>query len=135
MPDEAVLDTGVIVAIYFKEEGSMRAKKVAMEHRPITVDLAFAEAGNAAWKRVAVFGKDKGVIWASLSRCFEYISSCTLIQASELADAAFSVAIEDQIAFYDALFVAASELKQVPLYTLDKKLYEKIEGKRDVRYV
>jgi predicted nucleic acid-binding protein len=135
MPDEAILDTGVIVAIYFKEEGSIRAKKVAMEHHPITVDWAFAEAGNAAWKRVAIFGKDKDATWASLSKCFEYINSCDLLAASELASVAFQIAVEDKIAFYDALFVAASELKQVPLYTLDKKLYEMVKGKRNVRMV
>jgi hypothetical protein len=38
MPDEVVLDTGVTEAIYFKEEGSIRAKKVALGHHPIAVD-------------------------------------------------------------------------------------------------
>ncbi|NTV27571.1 MAG: type II toxin-antitoxin system VapC family toxin, partial [Methanothrix sp.] len=59
MLDKAILDTGVIVAIYFEEDASERAVEVASEHSPITVDLAVAEVGNAAWKRVALFGEGK----------------------------------------------------------------------------
>ena len=51
MRDRAVLDTGVIVAIYFDEDASERAVEVASKHSPITLDLAVAEVGNAAWKR------------------------------------------------------------------------------------
>lgn len=59
MPDRVVLGTGVIFAVYFKEGASSRAKKAAMENDPITVDLAFAEADNAAWKRIMSFGEDR----------------------------------------------------------------------------
>ena len=43
MPDRVVLDTGIIFTVYFKEGASSRAKKVAAENDPITVDLAAAE--------------------------------------------------------------------------------------------
>ena len=65
MRDRAVLDTGVIVAIYFDEDASERAVEVASKHSPITLDLAVAEVGNAAWKRVAFFGESKDATWKS----------------------------------------------------------------------
>ena len=43
MPGRVVLDTGVIFAVYFKEEASGRAKKIAAENDPITIDPAFSE--------------------------------------------------------------------------------------------
>lgn len=135
MPDRVVLDTGVIFAIYFKEEASSRAKKAAVENDPITVDLAFAEAGNAAWKRVMLFGEDRDANRNSLRGCIEYIKSCTILRSSDLADLAFEISLEDKTTFYDSLFLAAAEKEQVPLLTLDKKLYEKVKLNRNVQMV
>jgi predicted nucleic acid-binding protein len=135
MQDRAVLDTGVIVAVYFKEKASSSAKRVAMEHSPVTVDLAFAEVGNAAWKRVVLFGEDRNASQESLIRCLEYIRSCTVLPSADLAGLAFEIAVEDRVTFYDALFLAAAEQWKLPLYTLDKKLYEKVKEKRNVQMV
>lgn len=135
MPDRVVLDTGVIFAIYFKEEASSRAKKVAAENNPITVDLAFAEAGNAAWKRITLFGEDRDANRDALQKCIDYIGSCTLLRSSDLVDLAFEISMEDRTTFYDSLFLAAAEKEQVPLLTLDKKLYEKAKLNRDVQMV
>lgn len=135
MPDRVVLDTGIIFAIYFKEEASSRAKKVAAENDPITIDLAFAEAGNAAWKRIVLFGEDRGASQDSLSKCIEYIKSCTILRSSDLTDLAFKIAVENKTTFYDSLFLAAAEKEQVSLLTLDKKLYDKVEANKDVRLI
>jgi predicted nucleic acid-binding protein len=40
MRDRAVLDSGVIFALYFEEDASLRAEKAANEYSPITLDLA-----------------------------------------------------------------------------------------------
>jgi predicted nucleic acid-binding protein len=135
MRDRAVLDTGVIVAIYFDEDASERAENVAAKHSPITLDLAVAEVGNAAWKRVALFGESKDATWKSLSKCLEFIKSCAQISSSELAEKAYEISVENEMTFYDSLFLAAAEKECVPLYTLDKKMYEKVKAKRDVQMV
>jgi len=135
MRDRAVLDTGVIVAIYFDEDASERAVEVASKHSPITLDLAVAEVGNAAWKRVAFFGESKDVTWKSLYKCLEFIKSCSQISSFELAELAYEISVENKTTFYDSLFLAASEKERVPLYTLDKKMYEKVKAKRDVQMV
>jgi len=135
MRDRAVLDTGVIVAIYFDEDASERAVEVASKHSPITLDLAVAEVGNAAWKRVAFFGESKDATWKSLYKCLEFIKSCSQISSFELAELAYEISVENKTTFYDSLFLAAAEKEGVPLYTLDKKMYEKVKAKRDVQMV
>ena len=55
MRDRAVLDSGVIFALYFEVDASEMAVRAANEYSPITLDLAVAEVGNSAWKRVAFF--------------------------------------------------------------------------------
>ncbi|MGA9097739.1 MAG: type II toxin-antitoxin system VapC family toxin [Methanotrichaceae archaeon] len=135
MPDRVVLDTGIIFAVYFKEEASSRAKKVAAENDPITVDLAFAEAGNAAWKRVVLFGEDRDASQESLSKCIDYIKSCTILRSSDLTDLAFKIAVENKTTFYDSLFLAAAEIEKVPLLTLDKKLFDKVKANKDIRLI
>jgi len=50
MPDNVVLDSSVIAAIFFKEKASERAEKVAEKYRLITVDVAVPEVANVAWK-------------------------------------------------------------------------------------
>lgn len=135
MPDRVVFDIGIIFAVYFKEEASSRAKKIAAENDPITVDLAFAEAGKAAWKRVVLFGEDIDASRDSLCKCIDYIKSCTIVRSSDLADLAFKIAIENKTTFYDSLFLAAAEEEQVPLMTLDKKLYDKVKANEDVRLI
>ena len=47
MPDECVLDSSVIAAIFFREAGSTRAVE-AVENRDLfTVDLALAEVAQS----------------------------------------------------------------------------------------
>jgi len=123
MRDRAVLDSGVIFAIYFEEDASERAVKAASEYSPITLDLAVAEVGNAAWKRVAFFQENKDVAALSLSKCLLFIKSCILIDSSHLAELAYQIALANKITFYDSLFLAAADREGLPLLTLDKKMY------------
>jgi predicted nucleic acid-binding protein len=46
MPDRVILDSSVIAAIFFKEESSERAERVAENYRLTTVDLAIAAASE-----------------------------------------------------------------------------------------
>jgi predicted nucleic acid-binding protein len=52
-----------------------------------------------------------------------------------LAELAYEISVENKITFYDSLFLAAAEKEKVPLYTLDKKLYDKVKTKIDVRMI
>jgi predicted nucleic acid-binding protein len=49
---------------------------------------------------------------------------------------AFEIAVEENISFYDSLFLAVSKKEMAPLLTLDKKLHERaLKAKRDVLLV
>jgi len=136
MRDEAVLDSSVIAAIFFLEEASARALDRASECEPVTLDLAVPEVGNVAWKRVSFSGEDKGGALDALRDCLEFVrETCTLLESADLLEGAFEIAVQDKVSFYDSLFLAAAEIERIPLLTLDKKLYERVKEKRDLRLV
>jgi predicted nucleic acid-binding protein len=133
MRDRAVLDSGVIFALYFEEDASERAVRAANEYSPITLDLAVAEVGNAAWKRVAFFKENKDATLLSLSKCLLFIKSCTIMNSSDLAGSAYEIALENKTTFYDSLFLAAAQQGNVPLLTLDKKMYVAAKAKNNIQ--
>jgi predicted nucleic acid-binding protein len=55
--------------------------------------------------------------------------------AVEMIREAYWIAVEDRIAFYDSLFLAASEKENAPLLTMDRKLYERAKQKRNVQMI
>ncbi len=137
MPDSVILDSSVIAAIFlFSDDEDNAAENAITNKRLITLDLSMAEVGNVAWKRVIHFQEDKEMMQTALRNCLGFISeACVVVKALDLANEAYNIAVEDKIAFYDSLFLAAAEREQVPLLTMDKKLYEKSKGDRNVRLV
>lgn len=135
MPDRVVLDSSIIAAIFLQDDDdSKRARTMIRSYDRITLDTAIAEIGNVAWKKTVLFGEDRTEMLSGLQDGINFIiGMCTMLKASDLADDAYAVAVKSKIAFYDALFLAAAEKEQVPLLTLDKKLYAKAKSDRDVR--
>ncbi len=128
-----ILDSGVIAAIFFKEEASEKAEKAAENYSLITIDLAFVEVANVAWKRVVFFRESEKIILKGFKNSSDFINSaCRVIFSRELLDDAFKIAVLDKITIYDSLFVAASEREKVPLLTTDGKLYEKLKKSRNI---
>ncbi|MGC1120462.1 MAG: type II toxin-antitoxin system VapC family toxin [Candidatus Methanofastidiosia archaeon] len=136
MPDRVVLDSSVIAAVFFREDGSERAEKDMWKYGLITIDVALSEIANVAWKRVVFFGEPCEITLRALKRCADFVLNvCEVITSHELLETGFGIAVEDKIAVYDALFVAASEREKASLLTLDRKLYETLRGKRDIKLV
>ena len=133
MPDEVILDSSVVAAMFFKEDASIRALDAAAKSDLITLDLAIAEVGNVAWKQVVLCGADKDQTLVAFKKCQSFIfQACELVRAEELTIKAYDIAVETRTAFYDSLFLAAAEARQVPLLTLDRKLYEMARLTRNV---
>lgn len=136
MPGKIALDSSVIAAMFFKEEASDRALKAATESDLVTLDLAFAEVGNVAWKKVVLLGADKELTKKALLKCMSFIfGACDVVRFQDLAVNAYEISIETKATFYDSLFLALAENVQVPLLTLDRKMYEKAKGKVDVKRI
>lgn len=136
MPDNVILDSSVIAALFFRDIASEKASDAIAEKDLMALDLSMAEVGNVAWKRAAHFQEDSELTRSALQECMGFIrEACTLIRASDLICEAYEIAVEDKIAFYDSLFVAACEKENAPLLTLDRKLYEMVREKRNVQLI
>jgi predicted nucleic acid-binding protein len=136
MPDEVVLDSSLIAAMFFKEDASMRAQDAAAKSDLITLDLAIAEVGNVAWKQVVLCGADKDQTLVAFNMCQSFISeACELVRAEDLTIRAYNISVETRTAFNDSLFLAAADARQVPLLTLDRKLYEMARSTRNVQLI
>jgi predicted nucleic acid-binding protein len=122
--------------LFFKEDASVQALDAAAKSDLITLDLAIAEVGNVAWKQVVLCGADKDQTLVAFNKCQSFISeACELVRAEDLTIMAYNIAVETRTAFYDSLFLAAAEARQVPLLTLDRRLYEKARSTRNVRLI
>ena len=137
MPDNVILDSSVIAALFFfRDASSEKASDAIGEKNLMALDLSRAEVGNVAWKRVVHFHEDPELTFSALQECMGFISeACALIRTSGLISEAYRIAVEDRIAFYDSLFLAATEKENAPLLTMDRKLYEKVKQKRNVQMI
>jgi predicted nucleic acid-binding protein len=123
MHDKIVLDSCVIAAIFLPETISGKAIDAAADHTCITVDVAYTEVANAAWKRAVHAGNDPGSVKKFLDDAIAFIrETCEVIPAHELITPAWDLSCHHRITIYDALFVAASIRCDAPLVTGDKGL-------------
>ena len=131
MPDKVVLDSNVIAAVFFREDGVSEKSEQIIEKYDVfyTVDFAIAEITNVAWKKIVFENEPVEIVKSGLKTCIEFITSvCEVIDSTELYDLAFKIAVEKKITAYDAFFVAASVKYDAPLATADKKLFQKIDN-------
>ncbi len=131
MPDKIVLDSNVIAAIFFREDGvSEVAEKIVEEYTSYyTFDFAIAEITNVAWKKVVFDREPIEIVEDGLKKSIEFITSvCEVVSSAELYNAAFKIAVERNISAYDSLFVALSAKYNLPLATADKKMFEKVDN-------
>jgi len=123
MPDKIVLDSCIIAAIFLPETITGKAIDAAADHTCITVDLAYTEVANAAWKRVVHAGNDPGLMKTYLDNAMAFIrETCEVIPAQDLNTPAWDLACHHKITIYDALFVAASIRCDASLVTADTRL-------------
>jgi predicted nucleic acid-binding protein len=123
MHDKIVLDSCVIAAIFFAETITGKAIDAAADHTCITVDLAYTEVANAAWKRVVHAGNDPESVKTFLDNAIAFIrETCEVIPAHDLITPAWDLSCHHRITIYDALFVAASIHCDAPLVTADTRL-------------
>ena len=117
------MDSCVIAAIFLPEAITDKAIEAAVDHECTTVDLAYTEVANAAWKRAVHTGQDMQTVKTALDDAMAFIKeTCDVIPADELINPAWDLACRHRITIYDALFVAASIRCDAPLMTADKRL-------------
>lgn len=125
MPDSIVLDSCIIAAVFFPEGITEKAIEIVESHDCTTVDLAYVEVANVAWKRVRHSGQDLGIIGSGLADSQAFIrETCRVVSAHDLMPAAYELACSHGITIYDALFVAATVQSGTCLLTSDARLHE-----------
>ena len=132
MVGKIVLDSSAIVALFFKEDVSDEVEKeVNRFNEYYTVDQAFSEVANAAWKKVYIYGEDENISKQALKKAMEFMSKiCKVVDSSSLIDPAFDIALKTGITVYDALFVALASKLNEKLITTDEKLWKKLQNSK-----
>ncbi|MCU0632552.1 MAG: type II toxin-antitoxin system VapC family toxin [Methanolinea sp.] len=124
MHGSVVLDSSIIAAIFFPEKISMKAIEVAEGNDGTTVDLAYAEVANVAWKRTIHSNSNAETVKTALTDSQAFIKeTCRVIPAQDLVAEAFELSCAHRVTVYDALFLAAAARCGIPLVTADVKLY------------
>ncbi|WP_456469561.1 type II toxin-antitoxin system VapC family toxin [Archaeoglobus sp.] len=130
MKDKVVLDSSIIVALFFKEELSDEVEKIVEEYSEYyTVDISYSEVANAAWKKVRIYGEDEELSKRALDVAVDFIEKvCRVEDSRVLLNQAFELAVKHNLTVYDALFIVLAMKLNEKLLTTDRKLYSKIEG-------
>ena len=130
MKDKVVLDSSIIVALFFKEELSDEVEKIVEEYSEYyTVDISYSEVANAAWRKVRIYGEDEELSKRALDVAVDFIEKvCRVEDSRALLNQAFELAVKHNLTVYDALFIVLAMKLNEKLLTTDRKLYSKVEG-------
>ncbi|ASJ16068.1 nucleotide-binding protein [Thermococcus chitonophagus] len=124
-----VIDTSAFSKVLIREEGWEEVVPYLQpEREPYTVEMLITEATNVLWKYVTkykVFGREKAE--ELYNAMVELVKEGLLIVEpnSKYLKEALRIAIEREIAVYDALFIAQALSLNAPLVTCDEKQGEK----------
>jgi predicted nucleic acid-binding protein len=126
-----VLDSSAIAAIFFPDPLSGQIEQALPKYDEFyTVDLAYAEVGNVAWKRVRIFKEDRAHTFKSLNAALEFIQNdCKVIESKDILRRALAFAVDNDITTYDAIFVAAAKRLKTKVLCADERLFHKIRSK------
>lgn len=130
MPTSIVLDSTAIAALFFKDPFSERVDEALARYESFhTLDLAFAEVGNVAWKRVHVFKEDLSITSAALQHAVDFIQKvCLVLEARELLAPGLQLAVHEGVTIYDALFLSLAQRLGLNLLTTDEELHRKAQA-------
>ena len=134
MPTDVVLDSTAIAAIFFRDTHSEQVEATLKRfERFHTLDLAFAEVGNVAWKRINFFKEDFATHLRALLAATDFIRNvCNVIETREVLAQALEVGVKEGITIYDSLFVALAKRMKVKLLTTDEKLHDRVRKSREL---
>jgi len=127
MVTEAVLDSSIIIPLVTLEVHSAWARHKISEYRYFHIlDLSYYEVANALR-----YKQSDTVTLRDIEKAFKEASDMMDLFAvhsyAEVSFDALKLALEYNIALYDAAFIVLAEKTKLPLLTLDLKLVKKLE--------
>lgn len=118
-----VLDSSIFASVVVKDEFYLTAMDYLRDER-ITLDLAYAEAGNVVWKH----SKRLEDPIKRIELLKKIISASKVYRASDFIVEALKISLKHNITIYDSLFLALALEHKEKLVTTDAKLYEVLKG-------
>ena len=130
MATEAVVDSSVIVALVIPEDNSNWALKKISEHEYCHIlDFSYYEVANAIkCKAPNILSKKEAE--KVLTQTIEIMNLFGVHSFGEVIFDAMSLALEFNIAVYDAAFLSLADKLDMRLLTLDVKLAKKLENSK-----
>jgi len=121
---ERVIDSSALAKLLLKEEGWKRVEEIIVE-KPFTLDLAIKEVANAIWRRVVLLHDiDIEKVLTLLNHLLELKKVLRVEPQYQYIVQAFTIALENNIAVYDALFIAQVVIKKATSVTSDKRQFD-----------
>jgi predicted nucleic acid-binding protein len=121
---ERVIDSSALAKLLLKEEGWKRVEEIIVE-KPFTLDLAIKEVANAIWRRVVLLHDiDIEKVLTLLNHLLELKKVLRVEPQDQYIVQAFTIALENNIAVYDALFIAQAMIKKATSVTSDKRQFD-----------
>ena len=127
MATEAVVDSSVIIAVVTLEEYTVWARKILSEYTFFHIlDLNYYEVANALkCKRSTRFSTEQAE--NAFAQAIKLMDIFGVHSFGEVIADAMNLALELNIAVYDAAFVVLADKLDMRLLTLDLKLAKKLE--------
>ncbi len=128
MVTEIVIDSSVIVALATLENYSPWARSKLSEHKYFHIlDLTYYEVANAIrYKQSINFGKQEAQ--AAIIKSVELLDLFGVHSFGEVVIDAMSLAMDLNIAVYDAAYLCLADKLEIRFLTTDIKLAKKLEN-------
>jgi len=122
---EKVIDSSALAVFLLKEEGWKRMMEILRE-KPYTIELAVKEVANSIWKRAKLLKDiDENKALTILGDLLKLRRTALRIEPQDIyLSQALEIALKNDAAVYDSLFIAQALAKKAILVTLDKKQAE-----------
>lgn len=135
MSTSVVLDSTAIAALFFRDPYSERVEEALRDYDSLyTVDLAFAEVGNVAWKRVHLFKESYQPTARALESAVDFIERvCHLVRSRDLLAQALGLAVQQHTTIYDGLFLSLAKKMKARLLTTDEELHGRVESAPELK--
>ena len=124
-----VVDASVAIKWFLPERHDDAALRLLRaEHRLVAPDLLFPEVGNVLWKRV----RRREATVQEAGAVLDALRVVPLeVQASQpMMPVAFEIACATGRTVDDSLYLALAVLRECPMVTADRKLYQALERGR-----
>ena len=121
-----VIDSNVYASVIVKDEFYEKCKEYMLTKK-VTLDLAFAEAGNVVWKHVKMgrIKEEDAVKRAEVLK--RLVNTSKVYECKDLLVEALELTVKYDVTVYDAIFVALAQRLNDKLVTTDRKLWEKLK--------